>query len=390
MSDDDDYGDEGFDDYDEEFEDFEEDEGKQSQESKHDSGSTAASSEFVASPSSGGKISSFELNRRRQRAKDIRSLVSLSAESSDLISLSKLSPYDYYLRCVKNGALKQSSQQTNADNRGVKLQTDSISKASKTCQVPDDLGFSASSNGAASVANAMALVKFLKRAYPVCETVLDANVPASDAAFDDAGRGSDFSTSSVSLVLPEALGDRQAVATVASGRSLSEFLVAYNRPSWAAGPGLAEGFEGASPKASESKEEAKDDTNCLVPESGLLCLWDAARSTKIPDKVFVCEGEITSCAISPDRGELVVAATREGSLFLWDLREDAQVRMMQSAVKFAPARPGEEASCVHSSCMSCRSTTFLRRPEASAFSAGSVVLRTRPTQQPEVDTLPVC
>ena len=43
-------------------------------------------------------------------------------------------------------------------------------------------------------------------------------------------------------------------------------------------------------------------------------------------QVLVCEGEITSCAISPDRGEIVVAATREGSLFVWDLREDAQVR----------------------------------------------------------------
>ena len=82
-------------------------------------------------------------------------------------------------------------------------------------QVPDDLGFT-SSNGA--TANAMALNKFLKRAYPVCETVLDANVPATDADFEGGGKGTDFSSSRVWIKLPEALGVRQAVAAFPCGK----------------------------------------------------------------------------------------------------------------------------------------------------------------------------
>ena len=145
MSDDDEYGDDGFDDYDDEFDDYDDEpESKQSAGGGGGGGAAAASSSYVASPTNGGKIPAYEITRRRSRAKELRTMVTLSAESSELLSLSKLSPYDYYLRCVKNGALRQSSQQTNADKRGVKLQTDSISKSSKHCQVPDDLGFSAS------------------------------------------------------------------------------------------------------------------------------------------------------------------------------------------------------------------------------------------------------
>jgi hypothetical protein len=154
MSDDDDeYGDEGFDEYGED--DFEDEDGggkkaesKQSGKQNSSSSSSKQQSpppkqqqiqqdthEFVASPTNNGKISTYELNRRRQRAKDLRTIVTMSPDTSELLALSKLSPYDYYLRLVKNGAVRQSSMQTKLDSRGVKIQTDAVDYKTKECQV---------------------------------------------------------------------------------------------------------------------------------------------------------------------------------------------------------------------------------------------------------------
>ena len=124
----------------------------------------------------------------------------------------------------------------------------------------------------------MALVKFLKRAYPVCESVLEANLPASDAAFDRASKGAAFSSSRVDLKLPEAMGPRQAVAVVSSGRSLSEVLVAYNRPSWAAGPALAAGFEGFSPRNSPTAAADEKKVRACVASAHVLVLEFAAAA----------------------------------------------------------------------------------------------------------------
>jgi hypothetical protein len=93
---DDEYGEEGFDDYEEEFE--EADEAPAPAKQKQAPAPAPASSSSYKPPRASdvgadGKISSFELSRRRQRAKDLRGMVSLSPESQELLSLTKLSPY---------------------------------------------------------------------------------------------------------------------------------------------------------------------------------------------------------------------------------------------------------------------------------------------------------
>ncbi len=99
---DDEYGEEGFDDYEDEFEEQEAAPAPAKQ--KAAPAPAPSSSSYVASPApaaigADGKISSFELNRRRQRAKDLRGMVSLSPESQELLSLTKLSPY--VIACVR-------------------------------------------------------------------------------------------------------------------------------------------------------------------------------------------------------------------------------------------------------------------------------------------------
>lgn len=199
---DDDYG-EDFDDFDDYGDDDFEEVDDQPTESKQSSTQSAPAIDASKFGSGGGSLNTYEVKLRKQRAKDLRGLVSLSATSQELYSFNKLSPYDYYLRLVKNGTLKQSSQQTKPDCRGVKLQTDTITSKDLACQVPDDLGFSSTNKGV--VANAMALNKFLKRAYPVCKTVLEANTPSHDVQFNstEVGAGTDYSSSHVQIKLPE-------------------------------------------------------------------------------------------------------------------------------------------------------------------------------------------
>ncbi len=47
-------------------------------------------------------------------------------------------------------------------------------------------------------------------------------------------------------------------------------------------------------------------------------------------RILCCDGEPTSCCFAPDRGHLVFAGMREGSVALWDLRETASLHQAHS------------------------------------------------------------
>ncbi|XP_045693812.1 cytoplasmic dynein 2 intermediate chain 1 isoform X2 [Phyllostomus hastatus] len=56
----------------------------------------------------------------------------------------------------------------------------------------------------------------------------------------------------------------------------------------------------------------------------LLCVWDI-RQPSGPQRVLVCEPQVTCCCLSPSKAFLLFAGTAHGSVLVWDLREDARM-----------------------------------------------------------------
>ncbi|XP_036086479.1 WD repeat-containing protein 60 isoform X4 [Rousettus aegyptiacus] len=56
----------------------------------------------------------------------------------------------------------------------------------------------------------------------------------------------------------------------------------------------------------------------------VLCVWDVWRPSG-PQKVLVCESEVTCCCLSPCKAFLLFAGTAHGSVVVWDLREDSRL-----------------------------------------------------------------
>ncbi|KAF6073034.1 hypothetical protein HJG60_020293 [Phyllostomus discolor] len=56
----------------------------------------------------------------------------------------------------------------------------------------------------------------------------------------------------------------------------------------------------------------------------LLCVWDI-RQPSGPQRVLVCEPQVTCCCLSPSKAILLFAGTAHGSVLVWDLREDARM-----------------------------------------------------------------
>jgi WD40 repeat protein len=54
---------------------------------------------------------------------------------------------------------------------------------------------------------------------------------------------------------------------------------------------------------------------------GLLCYWNLTRAGS-PDKILCCDGRPHRCTLAPDHAHLCFAGLQEGSVALWDTRED--------------------------------------------------------------------
>uniref|UniRef100_A0A2K5DWW9 Dynein 2 intermediate chain 1 n=1 Tax=Aotus nancymaae TaxID=37293 RepID=A0A2K5DWW9_AOTNA len=56
----------------------------------------------------------------------------------------------------------------------------------------------------------------------------------------------------------------------------------------------------------------------------ILCVWDIWQPSG-PQKVLICESQVTCCCFSPFKAFLLFAGTAHGSVVVWDLREDSRL-----------------------------------------------------------------
>uniref|UniRef100_A0A8C3GFE1 Dynein 2 intermediate chain 1 n=1 Tax=Cairina moschata TaxID=8855 RepID=A0A8C3GFE1_CAIMO len=62
----------------------------------------------------------------------------------------------------------------------------------------------------------------------------------------------------------------------------------------------------------------------LLKRKSIICVWNVWQPSS-PQKVLICDSEVLCCCFSPSRTTLVFAGTIDGSLLVWDLREDSRI-----------------------------------------------------------------
>ncbi|XP_025053573.1 WD repeat-containing protein 60 isoform X3 [Alligator sinensis] len=62
----------------------------------------------------------------------------------------------------------------------------------------------------------------------------------------------------------------------------------------------------------------------LLDRKYIICVWNVWQPSS-PQKVLVCDSEVICCCFSPNKATLVFAGTVDGSLLVWDLREDSRL-----------------------------------------------------------------
>ncbi len=247
---------------------------------------------------------------RMQRWRDLKRMVTLEAIGGDLLDMAPMSEYDLYIRSYGRSTSLQASTQCGEDNLAVEVQTEGYTCEDADMQFPDDIGSAVGrgANAAQSVAlssGAEALLSFIRKVAPVVEALLEENLsdaaPRTNDAMKAAASGSsfsakltEFSTSHLRFPCPKAFGKRSVVSLAFSPAHPHIVIVAYSAP--------------------ESEADSR------FPLAGLMCLWSTPEPLR-PNKLLVCEGQITSCGLSPGGGHVAFAGTADGSLLLWDLRE---------------------------------------------------------------------
>uniref|UniRef100_A0A6I8P432 Cytoplasmic dynein 2 intermediate chain 1 n=1 Tax=Ornithorhynchus anatinus TaxID=9258 RepID=A0A6I8P432_ORNAN len=56
----------------------------------------------------------------------------------------------------------------------------------------------------------------------------------------------------------------------------------------------------------------------------ILCIWDIWQPSS-PQKILICESKVKCCCFSPFKATLLFAGTMDGSVVVWDLREDSRI-----------------------------------------------------------------
>jgi WD repeat-containing protein 60 len=323
--------------------------------------------------------------RRARRVALHRSKVGvMESVSTRILDLAPLGKMDMYVRRLGARSIKQVAQSTADDVRSMDVQTDEISYAVASAQVPDDLGYgssssssvsgpssSSSSSAAAAAASpnlsaatlarqAMGLTNFLRLSATVVETIVAENRQQARNRQGSAAGSKERDASSARQDAFSWLGGSRsghieyldgrpviaAATAVPSKTAGAHTVVTVHGPKGGAsgvanGGGGGSSFGDAGEKSSAAspggsarvkiERKASSFIGSLASKS-IICVWGLSmhKSNDVPLKSLICEGVPRCCALSPGRGNIVLAGTEEGTIALWDLSESAAMHHQSS------------------------------------------------------------
>ncbi|XP_028606422.2 cytoplasmic dynein 2 intermediate chain 1 isoform X1 [Podarcis muralis] len=267
-----------------------------------------------------GKFIDFQTAKQRQSIRKIaseqkkRSIELLRLIDLDfsvtfcLLDLPPVNEYDMYIRNFGKINTKQAYVQWNEDNLDRDVQTDEIETQEKWTQHPGETavvsGGPKSSSDVSSLTpkiDSQRLASFLRSACQVIEVLLEEDQVATQPRRNLRSRPSSLSISDrcfqLNTNLPFLNGRRVSCLHISQGQRQALLSV--------------HGFP----------EKSND---LSLDSKYIICVWNVWQPSS-PQKLLFCESQVTCCCFSPSKATLVFAGTIDGSVLVWDLREDSRL-----------------------------------------------------------------
>ncbi|XP_067148029.1 cytoplasmic dynein 2 intermediate chain 1 isoform X4 [Apteryx mantelli] len=251
-------------------------------------------------------------SKQKKRSSELLQLIDLDfSVSFTLLDLPPVNEYDMYIRNFGKMNTKQAYVQYNEDNIERDIQTEEVETLEKWTQHP---GESALVSGGPinsqemSVNSALTpkidtqrLANFLRSACQVIAVLLEEDRVATQPRWKLRSRQTSLSISDSCFQLntnQPFLHDRKISCLYVSQVQRQMLLSAHGLPE----------------KAGVT----------LLNRKSIICVWNIWQPSN-PQKILICDSEVLSCCISPSKTPLVFAGTTDGSLLVWDLREDSRM-----------------------------------------------------------------
>ncbi|XP_070585526.1 cytoplasmic dynein 2 intermediate chain 1 isoform X4 [Erythrolamprus reginae] len=248
-------------------------------------------------------------NQQKKRSFELLRLIDLDfSVSFCLLDLPPVNEYDMYIRNFGKINTKQVYVQWNEDNLDRDIQTEEIETQEKWTQHPGESalvsGGPKSSHDVTAITpkiDSQRLANFLRSACQVIEVLLEEDQVATQPRRNLRSRPSSLSISDrcfqLNTNLPF-LNDRRISCLHISQAQRQALLSVHGLP--------------------ETSNDLSLDSKYII------CVWNVWQPSS-PQKLLLCESQVTSCCFSPCKATLVFAGTVDGSVLVWDLREDSRM-----------------------------------------------------------------
>ncbi|XP_042745029.1 cytoplasmic dynein 2 intermediate chain 1 isoform X1 [Lagopus leucura] len=251
-------------------------------------------------------------SKQKKRSAELLPLIDLDfSVSFSLLDLPPVNEYDMYIRNYGKMNTKQAYAQCNEDNLDRDIQTEEVETLEKWTQHPGESalvsggpinGQEMSANGAQSPKiDSLRLANFLRSAGQVIAVLLEEDQAAAQPRWKQRSQQTSLSISDSCFQLntnQPFLHDRKISCLYVSQVQRQALLSVHGLPEKA---GVA-----------------------LLNRKSIICVWSIWQPSS-PQKVLICDSEVLCCCFSPSKTTLVFAGTVDGSLLVWDLREDTRM-----------------------------------------------------------------
>ncbi|XP_014800355.1 PREDICTED: WD repeat-containing protein 60 [Calidris pugnax] len=253
-------------------------------------------------------------SKQKKRSAELLPLIDLDfSVSFSLLDLPPVNEYDMYIRNFGKMNTKQAYVQCNEDNLERDIQTEEVETLEKWTQHPGESALvsggptnsqDTSVNGALTPKiDSQRLANFLQSACQVIAVLLEEDQVATQPRWKLRSR-------QTSLSISDSCFQLNTNQPFLHGRKISCLYVSQvQRQTLLSVHGLPE-------KAGDG----------LLNRKSIICVWNIWQPSS-PQKVLICDSEVICCCLSPNKTTLVFAGTVDGSLLVWDLREDSRMHL---------------------------------------------------------------
>ncbi|KAG8573452.1 hypothetical protein GDO81_012417 [Engystomops pustulosus] len=248
--------------------------------------------------------------KQKKRSLEILRLVDLDFSSTfSLLDLPPVKEYEMYIRNFGKTNTKQAYVQCNEDAIDRELQTEEIELEEKWTQHPGEGAVVCGGQkndavpevGAVTRVDSQRLTTFLRSACQVVTVLLEENRAEAQSNYKVQSKDPCLSFSENCFHLNTSLPFLQ-------GRSVYQMQFSEaQRHLLLTAHGL-----GNSPESTS------------LWDKYIICVWNIWQPST-PQKILTCESEVRCCCFSPGKASLVFAGTMDGSVLVWDLREDSSM-----------------------------------------------------------------